>query len=81
VKSQIKLYKDDVPDFYEWAQKEKLELNTQSVDWRVLMFKRPGQKQWSQVYDGRTNSGKNERDYLRVFGPDSDLIADFYRRK
>lgn len=81
MKSQVKLYKDDMSDFYNWCLIERVDVNTEVVDWRAMMFKRPDQKQWSQVYDGRTRSGKNERDFLRVFGPDEDLIADFYKWK
>lgn len=80
MKSQIKIYKDDLADFYEFLKtQENCEVNTEIVDWRVLMFRVAPQTSWSQGYDGRTRSGKNERDFIRVFGPDADLVTKFYK--
>ena len=81
MKSQIKLYKDDMSEFYNFLLDFEIDVNTEVVDWRALMWRRPNQNQWTQAYDGRTRSGKNERDFLRVFGPDEDLVAEFYRRE
>lgn len=78
MKSAMKLYKDDISDFYDFLIRKSCEVNTETVDWRVMMYRAKGQTQWTQLYDGLTQNAKVSRDFLRAFGPDQNLIDQFY---
>lgn len=80
MKSAIKIYKDDLSDFYAFLNSiEGCEVNTEVVDWRVLMFRLAPEAQWTQAYDGLTRNAKVERDFVRVFGPNAHLVHEFYK--
>ena len=81
MKSSIKLHKDDLKKFYDFLLENNIEVNTEIVNKRVLMFRSKKGIQWSQGYDGKTRSGKNERDFIRIFGPDESLVKTFYNKK
>lgn len=81
MKSQIKLDKDDVADFYNYLTDNGYEVNTERVDWRVMMFRKKGESEWTQAYDGLTHNAKAERSFLRVFGKDQGAVAKFKKEK
>ncbi len=78
MKSNVKLSKNDLKALYDWLDKNDYETNTEIVDWRVMMWRKNGQKQWTQAYDGLTSRAKVDRDFLRCFGPDENAIQLFY---
>lgn len=83
MKSQVKIYKDDISEFYAFLNNHSgdIEVNTEVVGWRWLMWRSKGVNNWTQAYDGMTRSGKSSRDFVRVFGPDEGLVAEFYKEK
>ena len=55
-----------------------MQVDTTNVDWRIFMFRTKEQQQWTQAYDGLTRNAKAERAFVRVFGPEQDMVTKFY---